>query len=104
MALVINNDELVCRIGKISIKYLGASVITESTFVDLSSKRTIALLNRLSSVQDRDLKVIGYLEFEFSESTLSCDRGTSQERNCSDVPVSPSIDGCDHADFHFLAA
>lgn len=103
MVLAINNDELQ-RLIEDLIRVLGASLIPESTFIDLSSEGTVALLTRLRNIQDRNLKVIGYLEFEFSEGAHSCNGSTSQEGNCSDVFVGSSIDRCDHADLDLLSA
>jgi hypothetical protein len=72
--LAINNNEPLERGEEDFVARIGPA--PKGAFVDLSSKRTIALLTRLDNVQDRNLEVVRDLEFDFSEGTLACDSGT----------------------------
>lgn len=75
LILSVNKDELERQTGDNLIRVLGASIIPESTFIDLSGEGTVTLLTGLNNSQNRNLEVIGDLGFEFSESTFFCDGG-----------------------------
>jgi hypothetical protein len=72
-----NNNKLQRKVRKILNGVARMSFIAECSFVDLSSKRTVAFLTRSNNVQNGDLEMVGDLEFDLSESTIACNGGTS---------------------------
>jgi hypothetical protein len=76
--------------------------VPQSAFIDLPSERAVAFLTGLSSVQNGNLEMVRNLEFDLSESALSCNGGTIQKRNCPDIFVGPSQRRSNDADLDFL--